>query len=410
MISHFSLTAFVRGASDDLLTEYFQRAGLPLELPAQSPKKQRAEAVIDAIARLGDDPRSRFESEFREIHTLATASGIRRIIDEANFQGINLAAMLRPQRGHLDKALLTYLNARTIFDAASLFAARDNLPGRYWKRRLPVTGAPDIDPIPKLAELERAISQYFLVEEGRGAACKIEHYDRRPIHHFFAYPEDYSASPLVWSNTGLKRQHMRPAFEVVFVYDEIAGCLDIYFEGGRQTVDELRRIFALTVLGIDQLPKIERPAYALEPLKSPLVSFVRDPDSEIADVRVKRLGFLILGENATKLSVESDPSRDPRALFSALDRVFAREADESGRYRLSQARVISAAVQATIDRHDGKKTRTRTFDLSEHNCSLKYDGTDLELRKILGNSGIDLAGRPELEREQREPAASAAVR
>ncbi len=261
-----------------------------------------------------------------------------------------------------------------------------------------------------LAQLERAISHYFLAEEGRGGACKIDYHGRRPLHHFFAYPEDYSASPLVWSNAGLQRQHMRPAFEVVFVYDEIAGCLDIYFEGSRQTVEELRRIFALTMLGIDQLPKIEPPAYALESFKSPSVAFVFDPNSDIADVRVKRLGFRILGEEATKISVETDPSRDPRALFGVLNRVFARDGEEPGRYRLSQARVISASVQATIDRRDGKRPRTRTFDLSEHSCSLKYDGTDLELRKILGASGIDLAGRPDLERARREPAASAAAR
>ena len=165
MISHFSLTAFVHCASDDLLIEYFQRAGSPLEFPPRTPKKRRAEPIIEAITRLNDDQRSRFESDFREVYTLATASGIRRIIDEANFQGIDLAALLSPQRGHLDKALVTYLNARAVFEAASLFAVRDTLPGRYWKRRLPVAGAPGIDPVPKLAELERAVSKYFLVEE-----------------------------------------------------------------------------------------------------------------------------------------------------------------------------------------------------------------------------------------------------
>jgi len=97
MISHFSLTAFVRGASDNLLTEYFQRAGSPLELPARTPKKQRAEAVVESIARLGDDERSRFESDFREVHTLATASGIRRIIDEVNYSARVRRKSARPE-------------------------------------------------------------------------------------------------------------------------------------------------------------------------------------------------------------------------------------------------------------------------------------------------------------------------
>ena len=151
MISHFSLTAFVRGASDDLLTEYFKCAGPPLQLSPRTPKKHRTEAIVAVISRLDDGRRVQVESDFREVHKLATAAGIRRIIDEANFQGVDLTALLRQQHGHLDKAFLTFLNARAIFDAASLFAAGDTLSGRYWKRRLPVTGAPDIDPVPKLA-------------------------------------------------------------------------------------------------------------------------------------------------------------------------------------------------------------------------------------------------------------------
>jgi hypothetical protein len=136
MISHFSLTAFIRSVSRDLLSEYFRRAGLPLELGPRTPKKARAEPLIEAIGKLADSQRAQCESDFREVHKLATAGGIQRILDEANFQGADLAAPLRERRGHLDKALLTYLNARAIFDAASLFAARDILPGRYWKRRL----------------------------------------------------------------------------------------------------------------------------------------------------------------------------------------------------------------------------------------------------------------------------------
>jgi hypothetical protein len=197
MISHFSLTAFIRSVSRDLLSEYFRRAGLPLELGPRTPKKARAEPLIEAIGKLADSQRAQCESDFREVHKLATAGGIQRILDEANFQGAGLAAPLRERRGHLDKALLTYLNARAIFDAASLFAARDILPGRYWKRRLPLTGASDIDPVPKIAKLEQAISHYFRVEEGRGGACKIDYHGRRPLHHFFAYPEDIP--PRRWS-------------------------------------------------------------------------------------------------------------------------------------------------------------------------------------------------------------------
>ena len=45
------------------------------------------------------------------------------------------------------------------------------LEGRYWKRLLPVTGAPGMDLRSKAAELEAALSRHFLTEEGRGKSC-----------------------------------------------------------------------------------------------------------------------------------------------------------------------------------------------------------------------------------------------
>ena len=44
--------------------------------------------------------------------------------------------------------------------------------------------------------------------------------------------------------------------------------------------------------------------------------------------------------------------------------------------------MIGARVQATIDPRDGKRPRTRTFDISDKTCSLKHEGVDLALRRI----------------------------
>ena len=44
-----------------------------------------------------------------------------------------------------------------------------------------------------------------------------------------------------------------------------------------------------------QYPEATKPAYALEGLKTRGFQFVRSPDSPIVDVRVKRLGFGVIG-------------------------------------------------------------------------------------------------------------------
>jgi hypothetical protein len=250
------------------------------------------------------------------------------------------------------------------------------------------------DPLSKIKTLEDAVSAYFRREEGRGKACKVEYRKRGSIHQFHAFPEDYPAAPMAWSNLGLEPHPYRPAFEVVFVFHEDEASLDIYFEGGKPTVERLWQIFAATVLGIDDLRKVEKPSYGLDALKSGNFSFIRSPDSPILDVRIKRLGFAIMGVPSTKVTVETDVPRDPHAIQDRVGRTFARGELQPGRFALSQAKVISATLLATIDPRDGRKPRIRSFDLSTRTCSLKYDETDLLLRRMLIDSGSDRTGIP----------------
>ena len=53
---------------------------------------------------------------------------------------------------------------------------------------------------------------------------------------------------LAWTAQGLSRHSYRPASEVVFVFDDAAGYLDISCGNGKQTVEQLRGLFAETVV------------------------------------------------------------------------------------------------------------------------------------------------------------------
>src|SRR5437588_393747 len=127
--------------------------------------------------------------------------------------------------------------------------------------------------------LETAISMYFTEQEGRGKACQVDYLKRGFLQYFFAYPEDFPASPLAWTAQGLSPNRYRPAFEVLFVFDDTAGWLDIYCEAGKQTVQQLHSLFANTVISLRDLPEVAKPVYALEGLKRRNFPFLRPPDS-----------------------------------------------------------------------------------------------------------------------------------
>lgn len=391
MAHHYTLINFLRQASNGLLADYFEANGLDLDIDLKTLKPRNIAPLAQAVDRLHEDEQDRINRDFQKIAALADGAGLLQIVQEARFQGLDPTAGFEAQKSLLNRVFWTYLHFPAVFEGAAQFAV-PYLAGRYWKRGMPMRGASIGDPADKIGALEKAVSAYFRREEGRGKACKIEYRKRGAIHHFHAYPEDYPAAPLAWSKIGLEPHPYRPAFEVIFVCHQAEGTLDIYFEGGKATIERLWQVFAATVLGIDKLPEPEKPSYALERLKSRSFTFVRPPDSPIIDVRIKRLGFAILGVPSTKVSVETDVTRDPHAIYGMVGRTFAHGDPRPGSFALSQTKVISARLRAVIDPRDGSAPRVLSFDLSEKLCSLKYEGADLLLRRMLVDSGIDLTG------------------
>ncbi len=393
MTNHFTLQTLLRQASRDLLGIYLTHSGIDLGIDVAKLKPRNIDPIIEAINRLPDDRRAALDRELREIWALASESGLRSILDEAGHQSVVLVDRLQPLDGFLDKAIWTFVNARAVFDGAARFVVRETLPARYWKRRLPLTGAPTGDLASRVEALEHAVCGFFQ-REGRGRSCHIDYAARGPRHWFFAFPEDYTSAPLVWSDGSLRRQPIHPAFEVIFVYDSEHGFLDLYVEGPKSTIEALWHLFADVVLGISELPPMTKPAYAIEALKSRSFAYIRPPGSPIIDVKVTRLGLLVLAGPQTTVSIAVDVPGSPDTMYSEIDRLFAQAAPQAGRYALSQAKVIGVRLKATLDPGDGKKLRSRTFDLSPKACALKHEGTDELLRQMLIDSGIDLIGRP----------------
>jgi hypothetical protein len=157
--------------------------------------------------------------------------------------------------------------------------------------------------------------------QGRGENRKVDCYKRNDLDYFFAYPEDYAQASLEWEGKEFNRRPHHPAFEIIFVYSQKDGTLDIYLTGDRKPVPDLQVISADTILksklGPDE--KDER-VYDLNPIRSRHFQFVYSPDSGIAEVVVKKLRLTVYGKKE-RIILEADPIYNKYAVFDLLDKV-----------------------------------------------------------------------------------------
>ena len=68
----------------------------------------------------------------------------------------------------------------------------------------------------------------------------VESFRRGDLDYFFAYPEDYSQQQIEWVNGALAQRPHNPAFEVIFVYSQQEGALDLNFRGPYRAVEPLQ--------------------------------------------------------------------------------------------------------------------------------------------------------------------------
>ena len=165
-----------------------------------------------------------------------------------------------------------------------------------------------------------------------------------------------------WVGKGFKRRPHRPAFEIIFVYSQNDGTLDIYLTGDRKPVPDLQAIFADTILKTELGPdeKDER-VYDLNPLRSRQFQFVYGPESGIADVAVKKLRLTVLWQESERIVLEADPTYNRQAVFDLLDKV-------AKGFRRSQMAVTQVGIKVTFAHNPTSRkasTRSLRYQLAE---------------------------------------------
>jgi hypothetical protein len=285
--------------------------------------------------------------------------------------------------GHSERAMVTLLEYPDFWKGAAMFYHADTLP--YWRKRkgLPHEAASVHED--GRSALAAGISDYFHRTEGRGKNCVVEAFRRGELDYFFAYPEDYSQQSVEWVEGKFDRRPHNPAFEVVYVYSQKDGTLDLNYRGSYKAVEPLQAMFATEILKLSELPPdpTDERVYNLNPLRERSFPFVYGPASGIQCVAVKKLRLSSKVVKGDRITLEADAAARPEAIYDLLDEVS--KSLSLPTYYVTQVELAASVVVDTK-----KPPKPVSIRITYPNsCSLKYDEVDLKLRKMLVDSGIE---------------------
>lgn len=388
---HYTTKDFFRQIPNALLARYFHERELFTDLDFSTMKETKPDSLFADWLELDEATRNPLDAQFREIFYMSCEKGFKAIIDESLWQFENqenpektepFIDSLSELPNHYHRAMVTFLDHYDLWKGATRFYHADTLS--YWRKRKHMGHKPaavDDDSIQQLSDL---IRDYFHQTEGRGKNCTVEPFRRGERDYFFAYPEDYSQQSPEWVDGEFDNRPHNPAFEVVFIYSQKEGSLDLNFRGSYKAIEPLQAIFAQAILKLDELPPNpkDKRVYNLNPLQQGFDP-VFDVTSGITDVTVKKLRLSSKVKRGDKIILEADTTNNTNAVYDLMEKI-------SKSIRLDQYNVTQVEISAAITSDDDKPPKPVTIRITHPNsCSLKYDEQDLKLREMLEASGIE---------------------
>ena len=385
MAAQYSHMQFFRHVPNAQLAAYFESKDIDLGInftEERGKKKKKKEEIFQAFTALPEDQQANIEAEFQDVNAMACEGGVAALIDEADFhQDEGFIESISEIDGFHAKVMWAFLEKKNCWKGATMFLHADNVSSSYWKKRNDLPSVPPHVEDDDIKALAKAISDYFHTTQGRGRNCKVEPYRRNSKEYFFAYPEDFGQSGVEWISDSLKTRARHPAFEIIFVYSETEGSLDIYAPKNTKAVPELQKLFAKIILKLDTLKdgSIDKRIYDLEPLADSDFEFKIEPETGIVGIEVTQLRLTLKHGSRRRIVLEADTKNNPKAVYDLLKEI------NPPVYLITQVR-----LKVTFEAPTGKKVKTKTFNITYPNsCALNHDGNDLQIRKMLAKSGIE---------------------
>lgn len=382
MAGQYSNRHFFRKTPNFYLAKFFEAKGIQLDVHINQLKENDADILQGALNKLPLEQITKIETELRNINALACEGGIIALVDEANaHKDDDFIKEIASVEGFHAKAMWAFLDKPGYWRAAAMFLHADNVSVSYWKKRNDFLNLSPHLECGDISALAKSISDYFSCREGRGKNCTIEVYRRNQKEYFFAYPEDFAQATIEWVGEKLENQAHRPAFEIIFVYCEAEGSLDIYAPKNGRAISDLQTLFARHILKLDSLSEWQKDkrVYELNAVLEKGFEFKIKPTSGIANVLVTSLRVTLKGNRKKRIVVEADPFEDNRAVYALLEQL-----------NLPSYDVTQLSLKVTFESVGGAKAKTRRVNITYPNsCALNYDGNDLKIRHMLAQSGLE---------------------
>ena len=390
MVRHYSTRDFFRQMPNRLLARYFHTRGVLADLDMAALPEAHPNALFAAWLELDDPQRQAVDTAFRDIAALSCEKGCRAILDDAAWYFATdreahaaFVEQLASLANHGERAMTTFLDHPACWRRATLFYQADALPD--WRKRTHLPHVPAAVDGASLQALAAGISTYFRRTEGRGTHCLVEPVRRGALDYFFAYPEDYAQHSVEWVDDQLGQRPHHPAFEVVYVYSQRDGWLDVNVRGARTAVEPLQGLFAAAILKQPALPPdpTDDRVYDLNPLREAGFEFVYDSGSGIQEVVVTKLRLASRVTTGDRLTLEADAASHPTAVYDLLARL-------GSAVPLHLYDVTQVELAASVITESSQPPKRVTICLTHPNaCSLPYDDLGLTLRAMLHASGIE---------------------
>lgn len=420
MAEQYELRKFLRDVVPAILKEYFERIGWQPNVDWKQLTKSKIDPLFAAIQDAPEATRAQINEDFQQINGMATEGGIRTIIDEGRFRHLDLGNELKDVSGLHNKVLRVFLDHPSVDDRPSILnvASRlnkaDNVPDRSWRTRsgvpeVPHAKAPD-DEIAKSLEagrkrLAEALASYYQVKEGRGYGCEVHHFERGARLYWFAYVRNYDCVIPEWGGSGVVPRKCKPVFEVIFLHSNADRSLDICVKADKDTVAELRTLWARAVLGTEDLgtPPERGVEYELNILKTKREFSFSHTDG-IKDIRLNSLRLSLVGDKKNRrITLEANTRKDPKVVYALMDQVFKAPGQEGGnqddkdpRLSLDVVNVTQAVINFVFIADTRGGTKTITARITHPNsCSLKYEPKEEIARKYLRLWTIDVSQGPQ---------------
>ncbi|QJW92571.1 hypothetical protein [Frigoriglobus tundricola] len=324
-------------------------------------------SLCQAWTDLPPGPREGVEQMLRHVHDMASDAGVRALIAEVLFRGRDVADDLAALDGHHARALWVLINYAPTFHTARQLLAAASPIGRFWNLTTGFDGRPYDASRQALQDLRLAVARLYR-EQGRGHRCTLDPYERHGRLYLFLYLDDYTQTHVGHNDRGhLVRYPLRPAFEVVYVYDRAEGTLDQFTQGDRRWRHTVRDLFCEHVLHGD--PPVAAPgrrSYRLNGLIDRTFPLGADPAAGVHAVTVRKMRVGSVGTPGRRVVLEADPDR-AGDVYDMLDAHFP-----VAQFPRDDLRVSLVTFTVRYRRAGEERERSLTFDVSAPDaCNLK---------------------------------------